>query len=220
MSQGSKGKIITIAQHKGGAGKTTLSTQIAAALSCSGTNILLLDLDPQGSSTEWFKAREQTLGDKNKIHHAKLQGWRLMKDLAAYRDQYDYVIIDTPPHAESESSISIRMADLVLIPVQPSPLDIWACAPTLKLVLADKKSLLIVLNRVPSKSKLNVMIMDKLEGMGIPVSHQALGNRVSFAASIMMGLGVVEYEPRSTAADEIRGLINEIQKQKPITKAA
>ncbi len=214
------GKIITIAQHKGGAGKTTLSTQISAALSHSGASVLLLDLDPQGSSTEWFQMREQTLSDRNKIDHAKIQGWRLMKDLASYRDKYDYVIIDTPPHAESESSTSIRMADLVLIPVQPSPLDIWACAPTLKLVLADKKSLLIVLNRVPSKSKLNVMIMDKLEATGIPVSHQALGNRVSFAASIMMGLGVVEYEPRSTAADEIRGLIREIEKQKPMAKAA
>lgn len=139
-----------------------------------------------------------------------------MRELKNFTLEYDYVIIDTPPHADSESSISIRMADLVLIPIQPSPLDIWASAPTLKLVLEEKRSLLIVLNRVPSKSKLNVTIMDKLESMGIPVSHQALGNRVPYAASIMVGLGVVEYDPKSLAADEMRALVAEIQKQKVI----
>lgn len=214
------GRIITIAQHKGGAGKTTLSTQLSAALSNSGASVLLLDLDPQGSSTEWFRAREKTLGDKNSIAHSQVQGWRLMKDLPNLKNQYDYIIIDTPPHAESESSVSIRSADLVLIPVQPSPLDIWACAPTLKLALSEKRPLLIVLNRVPPKSKLNTTIMEKLEGMGIPVSHQALGNRVPYAASIMLGLGVVEYDPKSTAADEIRNLVKEIQKQKALRQAA
>lgn len=214
------GKIITVAQHKGGAGKTTLSTQLSAALDQKHAKILLLDLDPQGSSTEWFQARQHTLGDKNKISHMQLQGWRLMKDLQNLKSQYDYIIIDTPPHAESESSISIRMADLVLIPIQPSPLDIWASAPTLKLALQEKRRLMIVLNRVPAKSKLNITIMDKLETMGIPVSHQALGNRVPYAASIMMGLGVVEYDPKSIAADEIRNLIAEIEKQPILKKAA
>ena len=214
------GKIITVAQHKGGAGKTTLSTQISATLAKDGAKVLLLDLDPQGSSTEWFHAREATLGDKNTISHSKLQGWRLMRELKNYTQDYDYVVIDTPPHADSESSISIRMADLVLIPIQPSPLDIWASAPTLKLVLEEKRSLMIVLNRVPSKSKLNTTIMEKLEAMGIPVSYQALSNRVSYAASIMMGLGVVEYEPKSLAAHEMHGLVAEILKQKIISKAA
>ncbi len=213
------GKIITIAQHKGGAGKTTLSTQLAATLSQSGEKVLILDLDPQGSSTEWFHAREKTLGTRNKVAHAQLQGWRLMRDLKNFTHEYDYVIIDTPPHADSESSVSIRNADLVLIPIQPSPLDIWASAPTLKLVLEEKRNLMIVLNRVPSKSKLNTTIMDKLEGMGIPVSRQALGNRVSFAASIMAGLGVVEYDPKSTAADEMRSLVKEIKKQKSISRS-
>lgn len=214
------GKIITVGQHKGGAGKTTLSTQLAATLDQSGAKVLIIDVDPQGSTTEWFLARENTLGRRNTIAHAKLQGWRLMKDLKNFTREYDYVIVDTPPHADSESSIAIRMADLVLIPIQPSPLDIWASAPTLKLVLEEKRPLLIVLNRVPSKSKLNTTIMDKLESMKINVSRQALGNRVAFAASIMVGLGVVEYDSRSTAADEMRGLVKEIKKQKSLSAAS
>ena len=214
------GKIITIAQHKGGAGKTTLSTQIAATLSQDGAHVLLIDADPQGSSTEWFEAREHTLGDSNTITHTKLQGWRLMKDIKSFANEYDYVIIDTPPHAESESSISIRHADLVIIPIQPSPLDIWASAPTLKLVLSEKRPLLIVLNRVPPKSNLNTAIMDKLEAMRINVARQALGNRVAYAGSVMAGLGVVEYDPRSTAAKEMRALVAEINRQKSVASAA
>lgn len=218
------GKVITVAQHKGGAGKTTLSTQIAAALQNDGAEVLMIDVDPQGSSSEWHKVRSDTLGRKNKIVLMQTQGWKMMREVPRLAEEYDYIIIDTPPHAESESSIAIRLADLVLMPVQPSPLDVWACAPTLKIILAEKKPLMLVMNRVPPKSNLNTAIIDNLGRMGIQVAKQSLGNRVSFASSIMHGLGVVESDPRSTAAQEINALVKEIKKNKAFkldgTKAA
>ncbi len=206
------GKIITIAQHKGGAGKTTLSAQLAAALSETGAQVLTVDVDPQGSLTEWHRAREISLGRKNRIAHKQVQGWRLMREARSYAAGFDYVVIDTPPHTESESSVAIRMADLVLMPIQPSPLDIWASAPTLKLILSEHRPLMLVLNRIPAKSRLNATIMEKLESMGINVSRQTIGNRVAFVSSIMTGLGAVEADPRGTAAEEIRGLVAEILK--------
>jgi chromosome partitioning protein len=208
------GKVITVAQHKGGAGKTTLSTQIAAALHQEGAKILVIDVDPQGSLSEWHKVRNTTLGRKNKITLMQTQGWKMMREVPRLTKEFDYIIIDTPPHAESESSIAIRLADLVLMPVQPSPLDVWACAPTLKLILAEKRPLMLVMNRVPPKSNLNGTIMEKLGSMGIQVAKQSLGNRVSFASSIMKGLGVAESDPRSTAADEILALVTEIKHSK------
>jgi chromosome partitioning protein len=217
------GKVITVAQHKGGAGKTTLSTQIAAALQDDGAEVLVIDVDPQGSTTEWHKARCNTLGRKNRIVLMQTQGWKMMREVPRLTEEYDYIIIDTPPHAESESSIAIRLADLVLMPVQPSPLDVWACAPTLKIILSEKRALMLVMNRVPPKSNLNGTIMEKLGKMGIQVAKQSLGNRVSFASSIMNGLGVIESDPRGTAADEIRALLKEIKKNKvfkPNSKAA
>ena len=218
------GKVITVAQHKGGAGKTTLSTQIAAALQNDGAEVLMIDVDPQGSTSEWHKVRSETLGRKNRITLMQTQGWKMMREVPRLTKEYDYIIIDTPPHAESESSIAIRLADLVLMPVQPSPLDVWACAPTLKIILAEKKSLMLVMNRVPPKSNLNNAIIDNLGRMGIQVAKQSLGNRVSFASSIMHGLGVVEADPRSTAAQEINALVKEIKKNKSFkldgTKAA
>ncbi len=217
------GKVITVAQHKGGAGKTTLSAQLAATLYNDGATVLLIDVDPQGSTSEWHKARDVTLGRKNKIALLQTQGWKMTRDVPRLTREFDYIIIDTPPHAESESSIAIRLADLVLMPVQPSPLDVWACAPTLKLILSEKRPVMLVMNRVPPKSNLNGTIMEKLSGMGIQVAKQSLGNRVSFASSMMQGLGVVESDPRSLAADEMRALMKDIKKNKAFktaTKAA
>ncbi len=210
--------ILTIAQHKGGAGKTTLTTQLAAALSHQDEKVLLLDLDPQGSSSEWFAAREKTLGRKNKITCKSFQGYKLMREISYLNNQYDWVLIDTPPHAESETSIAVRQADLVLIPVQPSPLDVWASGPVLQLTLSEKKPFMLVMNRVPPKSKLNGVIIDKLETMKIDVARQALGNRIAFASSILQGLGVVESDPRSVAAEEIQALVRDIRKHKIFKK--
>jgi chromosome partitioning protein len=217
------GKVITVAQHKGGAGKTTLTVQLAAALYNDGATVLVIDVDPQGSTTEWHKARTVTLGRKNKIALLQTQGWKMMREIPRLSKEFDYILIDTPPHAESESSIAIRLADLVIVPVQPSPLDVWACAPTLKIILSEKRPLMLVMNRVPPKSNLNGTIMEKLSGMGIQVAKQSLGNRVVFASSVMKGLGVVEFDPRSTAADEMRSLLKDIKKSKAFksdTKAA
>jgi chromosome partitioning protein len=210
-------KIITIAQHKGGAGKTTLTAQIAACLHQNGERVCILDVDPQGSLSEWFKAREITLGRKNKMVHHQMQGWKLMRELDHLRRDFDFILIDTPPHAESESSIAVRQADLVIIPIQPSPLDIWASAPTLKLVIQEKGHLMLVLNRVPAKSKLNETILEKLRSMKITVARQTLGNRVAYASSILQGLGVVESEPKGLAAQEMQTLVQDIQKSKILT---
>ena len=210
------GKIITVAQHKGGAGKTTLSVQLAVALNQAGARVAIIDVDPQGSTTQWFAARQNRLGEKNKIKSFQMQGWKLMREAPALVQEYDFIIVDSPPHADSEASIAVRQADLVLVPIQPSPLDIWACGPTLQLVLQEKKPLTLVLNRVPARAKLNEAIMERLDKINIQVARQTLGNRVAYAASILQGLGVVEYEPSGTATAEIRNLAREVCRNKAI----
>ncbi len=209
-------KILTIAQHKGGAGKTTLTTQLAAGLQFHGHKVLLIDADPQGSATEWMQLREKNLGRKNKIDCFQSQSWKLQREVAQKSNDYDFILIDTPPHADSESSVAIRAADLVLIPIQPSPLDLWATGFTLKLALQERVELFLVMNRVPPKSRLNIAMAEKLESMNIRVSKQTMGNRVAYASSIMAGMGVVEYDASGTAAEEIRNLIVEIKKHHTI----
>lgn len=206
------GTVITVTQQKGGAGKTTLAAQLAVTLLRDGASVATIDIDPQGSLSLWYAARMAALGAGNRLVHSQVQGWSLKKEAERLAADHDYVIIDSPPHAESESAIAIRAADLVLIPVQPSPLDLWACRPTVQVIQKEGRRALFVMNRVPPRARLTDAMEEKLALLEIPATRQTLGNRVAFAASIAEGKGVVETEPSGPAAQEIRAVVKEIQR--------
>jgi chromosome partitioning protein len=206
------GRIISIAQQKGGAGKTTLAAQLAIGFLNSGAKVATIDIDPQGSLSLWYAARMAALGSKNTLIHSQIQGWRLKKEAERMAEDVDYVIIDAPPHTETEATIAIREADLVLIPMQASPMDLWASRPTIKTAQDEGTDSLIILNRVDTRTKLNSTIQDKLIELDAKVAKSSLGNRVAFASSMMEGKGVVETESSSAAAKEITALIKELMK--------
>ena len=208
--------VITIAQQKGGAGKTTVTAQLAVALSqtkVSGkkARVAIIDIDPQASLSAWFEEREQTLGERNTLTHSKIQGWRLKKEVDRLSYDHDFILIDSPPHAESEANIAIRASDITLIPVQPSPMDLWACKPTIKIAHDEKAFALIVLNRVVLRANLSTVIIEKVEALNAQVAKAHLGNRVAYAASLLEGKGVVETESGGLAAEEILTLAKEIR---------
>lgn len=212
------GKIITIAQQKGGAGKTTLAAQLAVGLSCARAKVATIDIDPQASLTQWHAVRQKTLGDANTIFHEQLQGWRLRKELERLKHDYDVVIIDSPPHTQTDATIAIREADLVLVPVQPSPMDIWACGATLQKAKAEKVPALVVWNRVQMRANLTEQMQQMVESMDIASAETSLGNRVAFAASMLRGLGVCETESAasSVAVQEVFELVRELKRHKAI----
>ena len=128
------GLVITIAQRKGGAGKTTLATQFAVTWARRGARVAALDIDPQGSFSAWVDLRRARLGAKAiGFDFAALPGWRAAQWVDDRVGSTDLVVIDAPPHAETEARIAVRVARLVVVPVQPSPLDLWATAETLKM---------------------------------------------------------------------------------------
>lgn len=204
--------VITIAQQKGGAGKTTLAAQLAVALSKGGKrSVALVDIDPQGSLTRWHKLRQDRMGeDAGGLRLSDVSGWRLGTELDRLRGSYDVVIIDTPPHAETEAKSAIRAADVILVPVQPSPMDLWATQPTMDVARKEKTPARIVLNRLPPRGNLVDAIVGEIETLELPVAGTRLGNRVAFADSMMTGQGVVETAGRSTAAREIKALADEL----------
>lgn len=211
------GKVITIAQQKGGAGKTTLAAQLAVGLVCARAKVATIDIDPQASLSFWFAARMNTLGDANTIYHQQLQGWRLSKEIRHLRDDYDVIIVDSPPHTQTDATIAIREADLVLVPVQPSPMDLWACGATLQKAKSEGVPSLLVLNRVNPRAGLYDQMVATLDNMEFDVAATTLGNRVAFASSMLRGLGVAESESSSTTAvQEIFELVREIKKHKAI----
>lgn len=199
--------VITAAQQKGGAGKTTLVAQLAAALAAT-RRVAVLDIDPQASLARWHAARKARLkAAAAGLTFAETAGWRLAAELDRLRPDHDVVLIDSPPHAATEARLALRAADLVLVPLQPSPLDLWAVRPTLDLAAAERREARLVLNRAPARGRLVEATRAALAREGAGLLDAALGNRSAFAQAMAAGLGVTESAPRSPAAAELRALL-------------
>jgi chromosome partitioning protein len=205
------GTVITIAQQKGGAGKTTLCAHLALAWALSGKRVAVIDIDPQASLAAWHAMRRETLGaEDSSFDFQSVTGWRVQSEVERQAREHDIVLIDGPPHAETEARISVRAADLVVVPVQPSPMDVWATKPTLDLARAERKPVLLVLNRVPPRANLTEAMLVKLAALDAPIAQARIGNRVALANAMAEGMSVHEAAPSSRAAEEIRALAKEI----------
>jgi chromosome partitioning protein len=202
--------VITVAQQKGGAGKTTLASSLAAAYAAT-RRVAVLDIDPQGSLARWHGLRSARKIAPTLIALSDISGWRLAAEIERLRRAFDVLIVDSPPSVETDARLAIRSADLVLVPMQPSPPDLWAADATLKLAAAEKRRVRIVLNRAPGSGKLRAAIEAELAASGTPTMATVLGNRTGFAAAFAQGLGVTETAPRSVAATELQALLAEIE---------
>jgi chromosome partitioning protein len=207
-------RVITIAQQKGGAGKTTLAAHLAVAWA-AGARVAVVDIDPQASLSHWVELRRARNGVGIGFTHARLPGWRLADEVERLARTHDILVVDSPPHAETEAKIAVRLANLVVVPLQPSPIDVWATKPTLELARLERRPVLLVLNRLPSRARLTAEMAQGAAGYGVAVAQAALGNRVAFAASMAVGQGVTEAEPDSPAALEIAALAREILERTP-----
>lgn len=202
--------IIAVAQQKGGAGKTTTVVQLATAFRQAGQSVAVVDIDPQASLTGWVRLREHEQREAPEIRFAMVGGWRLGVELERLARDVDLVLVDTAPHAEAEAKAAIRAASLVLVPCQPSPPDIWASKATFELAAKERKQAHLLLNRVPARGRSVEEARAQLARSGWPIMTTWLGNRQSYVTSFAKGLGVIENEPRSAAADEVRALASEI----------
>lgn len=204
------GKVIVIAQQKGGAGKTTLAIQLAVAWQQAGKQVAMLDVDPQGSLAAWRALRDQTVGEDDGPAVEALSGWRLGNRLTSATRDADLVIVDSPPHAETDAKAAIRAADLVVLPIQPTMLDLWATEATLALAAAEKTKALLVLNRMPPRGLAADAVVAEIKSKKWPLAKNRLGSRQAFAASINEGKGVAETARKSPAGKEIDALAKEL----------
>jgi len=206
-------RVITIAARKGGVGKTTLATHLSVLASRPEQPALLIDTDPQKSLAWWWKLRET---DTPSLIECDARELREIVP-AARMDRFEYVLIDTPPHAETSISDAMRVADLVLVPTRPGPFDLAAVASTLDLAHRLGKPALAVLNHTPPRTtfftepSIVTEAREVLTRMGATVAETAIAQRVSLSHAIIGGSTVNEYEPSGKAASEIKTLWHEIE---------
>jgi chromosome partitioning protein len=204
-------RVVTVAQQKGGAGKTTLLVQLATAVAALGRKVAIVDIDPQATLTGWMRIREHEARGAPELRFAMVGGWRLGVELDRLQREVELVLVDTPPHAESEAKGAIRRADLVLVPCQPSPADIWASRATFTLAAKESRPARLVWTRVPPRGRAVEEARAAVAREGWPVAAAELGNRQIYVTSFSRGLGVVEAEPKGVAAEEVRALARELE---------
>lgn len=199
------GKIIAVAQQKGGAGKTMITVQLGVALAAHG-KIALLDIDPQASLTAWGRLRAAAPKASADVDIVTISGWRLANELERLQKTYDYVLVDTPPVIDSDARRAIRAADLVLVPLNPSPPDLWAAEGTLKLAAEERRPTALLFNRAPATSRLRKRLEAEIAARRLALLPAALANRAGYANAFAEGLGMTELAPTTAAAQEVRDL--------------
>ncbi len=200
--------IIVAAQQKGGAGKTMLAANLAAALAAQH-RVTLLDIDPQRSLARWNRLRSAH-GHLPPIGFSDVSGWRVKGELDRLAREADVLIVDTPPQIDSDAARAIRAASLVLVPVQPALPDLWASEATLKIAAAERRPVAVVMNRVSARSGLRLTVEAELRQRGLTVLPAALGDRRAYAQAFAQGMGVAEAQPRSVAAAELAALAHAV----------
>ncbi len=197
--------IVGVLNQKGGVGKTTVAVNLASCFSRSGRQVLLVDADPQGSALAWSAAR-QVDSEFVVVGMAKPT---LHRELPALAKNYDIVVIDGAPRVNELGRAAIMASDLVLIPVQPSPYDVWAAADTVQLIrearqFKDSLRAAFLINRKIANSVIGRDFHAALAQFPeTPILDAALVQRVVYAESAARGLSVLEAAPRGEAAREI-----------------
>jgi chromosome partitioning protein len=196
---------IALISQKGGVGKTTLAIHLATAFETHGRQTLLVDLDPQTSAAEWKDARAA-----ERPYVMAVPPSRLVKTLETARSNNAQVaILDTAPHSEGTALDAARASDLILVPCQPSIMDLRAMRKTADILNYLKKPTFAVLNEVsPVGTVADEAAKAITAQFGIPVAPVRLGQRVAFSRCLLTGQTAQEYEPSGKAAQEITALLN------------
>lgn len=213
--------IIGVLQQKGGVGKTTITLNLAAAFAKDGHRVLVVDADPQASALAWSSVRDRAplfpvIGMPKPTLH---------KDLSAIAKDYDVVVIDGAPRVNELARSAILACDHVLIPVQPSPFDVWSCSEIVGLVEEARQfrpgiAATFVINRKIANTAIARDVMKAFKEFPFPLATTAITQRVAFAEAAAQGLTVIETAPGSQAAMEIYDLAESLKSATKESRAA
>ena len=195
-------RVLAMASQKGGSGKTTLSGHLAVQAHLAGQGpVVLIDIDPQGSLSDWWNERET-----DQPAFAQTTVARLSADLEVLRQQgFKLAMIDTPPAITMAIQSVIQVAELIVVPTRPSPHDLRAVGATVDLCERAGKPLIFVVNAATPKAKITSEAAVALSQHGT-VAPITLHQRTDFAASMIDGRTVMEVDPNGKSAAEVTAL--------------
>ena len=204
-------KVITVAQQKGGTGKTTLAVHLALAfIKYHNFKVAIIDTDPQGSLGKWFMIRSEKNISNENLTFKTASLWGAQYESKLLKKDHDIIIIDTPPKIESDARPAIEAADLVLIPVAPSHVDFWATEAIIDIAKKAKRKILIQVNRANHRSKLISQTLQYINSLKVNTTSTLIGHRQIFISSMGLGKTAVEKQRSGKAIEEIKNISNQI----------
>ena len=202
--------IISIVNQKGGVGKTTIAINLAACIAERGQRVLLIDGDPQGSCFKWQNISKNSTFDV--IHHPKAD---FHKKLTKLTQDYKHTIIDTPPAIGNITRTALAVSNLAILPIGPSPLDLWSSKDTVALISEIRKinkklrAKMLVCRKIVG-TRLGRGAKGFLETLKRQIFSQEIHQRIAYVEAMIAGKSVIEYRPSSMASEEVRSLCAEI----------
>ncbi|MBI2839652.1 MAG: AAA family ATPase [Acidobacteria bacterium] len=212
------GHVIVIANQKGGCGKTTIALGLAGILGEEGLEALLVDADPQGSVVRWRGVRSE---GSIPFHVVAMPAPILHAEVPKLRHKYDMILIDCPPGgpagAESITRSALAVADLVLVPIQPSAFDLWSGEGMAEMIARARSSnaglrAYIVISRRIVGTAIGDEAREAARSIGLPVCRAEIAQRVALAEASVAGRTVSGLAPHSAATKELRLLVKELRK--------
>lgn len=204
--------LVTLAGQKGGGGKSTIAVNLAAEWLRRGRRVLLVDADPQGSALTWAEVAAE------RGHEAPAVvalGDNIRQALAGLAGGYEIVVVDTAGRQSARLAGALALADVALLPCQPSPADVWALAGSVETITAvqqlrpELRAAVIVNGK--SRTAIARGVRSAIARTGLPVLGAELGQRVAFAEALATGQGITAYAPGSVAANELRRLADAVE---------
>ena len=202
--------IISFVNQKGGVGKTTTAINLAASLKRRNKRLLFIDADPQGSAMHWHAVENNNAFEI--MHHPDPVN---KDDIEELSKDYDYVVIDAPPAIGDITKSILAVSELSIIPLSPSSLDIWSCKGTLEMIEESQPEnpdmdVKLLINRKIPGTRVGREARDSLDVFDMDILNSELCQRVAYIDAMTSGVSVMQYAPRSKAADEIEQLCDEI----------
>jgi chromosome partitioning protein len=210
-------KIISVVNQKGGSGKTTLSMQLAGALARRGSKVLVVDADPQGTATRWAASADDEKPFPASVVGLSAASTKVHREVKKFVGDYQYIIIDCPPAADSPVPQSaLLIADLALVPVIPSPLDMWAAVGIREVIsnvgdINEDLTPRLVINQLQPNTTLAKEALEVLPEFGIDLCKTYMRQRQVYRQSAVFGQTVHDFGAKAAAAvEEIEALTNEV----------